>query len=99
VTGTYIGVGDSAYVFSFFEDISERHAIESALRETKKSLERFIEQAGDAFFLFGAGGNVLDANRQAESYSLHAPGITQVFVPAIRVSARMKALRSPIGRK
>src|SRR5258706_9334499 len=66
VTGTYIGVGDSAYVFSFFEDISERHAIESALRESEEKFRAVIEQAGDAFFLFGAAGNVLDAHRQAE---------------------------------
>ena len=51
--------------FAMFTDISEKKALETALRESEDHLRRLFDQAADAIFVHDLDGRFLDVNRRA----------------------------------
>jgi PAS domain S-box-containing protein len=66
MSATIISLNDEPHILSITRDITERKAIESALRQSEQNNKQIINGMKDAVFVIDFNGRVIDVNKAAE---------------------------------
>ena len=66
MSATIINLNDEPHLLSITRDITDRKAIESALRESEQNNKQIINGMKDAVFVIDFNGRVIDVNKAAE---------------------------------